>query len=255
MSSERIAGHALSWAAAQFRDRPAVVFRDRSFSYTQIERRSNQLANALIGLGLQPGRTARGAAQQLGAQHREPVRRREGGAGLRRAERAPHPARAGRRSSTTPRRRCSSPAPSFATSALQVRALVPSLRHVIGVGWHDDGVLAYDDPAGAAADRAPWLKVPRRPAAAHRLHLGHHRPAQGRGLQHRTLGGAPGEPLRRHGVRPGHRRRDAARGSAHARGRRAPAAVLPARRAQHRGRPLRSRAGAGADRQRPHHAS
>ena len=55
MSSDRIAGHALSWAAGQFRDRTAVVFRDRSYSYTQIERRSNQLANALVGLGRAPG--------------------------------------------------------------------------------------------------------------------------------------------------------------------------------------------------------
>ena len=55
MNAPRIAGRALSWAAVQFRDRPAVVFRDRPLTYVQIEQRSNQFANALIGLGQRPG--------------------------------------------------------------------------------------------------------------------------------------------------------------------------------------------------------
>lgn len=36
-------------------DRPAVLFRDRALTYAALERRSNQLAHALLKLGLQRG--------------------------------------------------------------------------------------------------------------------------------------------------------------------------------------------------------
>lgn len=159
MSSTRIAGHALSWAARQFRDRPAVVFRDRSFSYTQIERRSNQLANVLIGLGRLPGErlavllnnsvesiesqfAAEKAAQgyvALNARHTV----REQAAILNDAEASVLIA-----------------GPEFRDAVLQVRLLVPSLRVVIGVGWHDASVLDYDALLARASDRAPRLEVP-----------------------------------------------------------------------------------------------
>jgi acyl-CoA synthetase (AMP-forming)/AMP-acid ligase II len=159
MSSDRIAGHALSWAAAQFRDRPAVVFRDRSFSYTQIERRSNQLANALIGLGQGPGErlavllnnSAESIESQFGAEKAAQAyvalnarhSLREQVAILNDAEASVLVAGA-----------------EFRDIALQVQPLVPSLRHVIGLGWHDAGALEYDALLARASDRAPCLKVP-----------------------------------------------------------------------------------------------
>ena len=159
MSSERIAGHALTWAANQFRDRPAVVFRERSYSYTQIERRSNQLANTLVGLGLTPGErlavllnnSVESIEAQFGAEKaaqgyvalnvRHTVREQAGilndaGASVLIA------------------------GAEFRESVQQVRLLVPSLRVVIGVGWHDAHVLDYDLLLERASDRAPWLKVP-----------------------------------------------------------------------------------------------
>ena len=159
MASDRIAGHALSWAAAQFRDRPAVVFRDCSFSYMQIERRSNRLANALIGLGQRPGErvavllnnsvesiesqfAAEKAAQcyvALNVRHTL----REQAAILNDAEASVLIAGA-----------------EFHELALQLRPLVPSLRHVIGVAWLDAGVAGYASLLERASDRAPGLKVP-----------------------------------------------------------------------------------------------
>ncbi|MFM0176249.1 AMP-binding protein [Paraburkholderia sediminicola] len=159
MSFKRIAGHALSWAAAQYRDRPAVVFRDRSFSFMQIERRSNQLANALIGLGQCPGErvavllnnSVESIDSQFGAEKAAQayvalnVRHtlREQAAILNDAEAS-----------------VLIVGTDFRELALQARPLVPSLRHVIGVGWHDAGVLGYDALLGRASDGAPRLTVP-----------------------------------------------------------------------------------------------
>ncbi|WP_338881178.1 AMP-binding protein [Achromobacter veterisilvae] len=41
--------------ARYWRDRPAVIFGDRTLSFGQLETRSNRLANALLGLGLKKG--------------------------------------------------------------------------------------------------------------------------------------------------------------------------------------------------------
>jgi acyl-CoA synthetase (AMP-forming)/AMP-acid ligase II len=211
MSSDRIAGHALSWAAAQFRDRPAVVFRDRSFSYSQIEWRSNQLANALTGLGQRPG-------ERLAMLLNNSVQSIEGQFGAEKAAQAyvalnaRHTAREHAAILNDAEASVLIVGADFRDIALlQMRPLVPSLRHVIGVGWHDAGVLGYDR-CSSVLQTASRASRCRRPAAAHRLHLGHHRPAQGRRLQHRALRGASREPLRRDGVRPRRRRRDAARG-------------------------------------------
>lgn len=159
MSSDRIAGHALSWAATQFRDRPAVVFRDRSFSFTQIERRSNQLANVLIGLGLSPG-------ERLAVLLNNSVGSIESQFGAEKAAQAyvalnaRHTLREQAAILNDAEASVLIAGPEFRDSALQVRPLVPSLRHVIGVGWHDAGVLEYDALLARAADGFPGIKVP-----------------------------------------------------------------------------------------------
>ena len=159
MSSQRIAGHALSWAAAQFRDRPAVVFRDRSFSYTQIERRSNQLANALIGMGQRPG-------ERLAVLLNNSVQSIESQFGAEKAAQgyvalnARHTLREQAGILNDAEASVLIAGPEFRDLVLQVRSLVPSLRHVIGVGWNDAVVLDYDALLARASDRFPGLKVP-----------------------------------------------------------------------------------------------
>ncbi len=49
------AGRLISWAAGQHGDRPAVVFRERTYSHAEVEARSNRVAQALIAQGLAPG--------------------------------------------------------------------------------------------------------------------------------------------------------------------------------------------------------
>jgi acyl-CoA synthetase (AMP-forming)/AMP-acid ligase II len=159
MSSERIAGHALSWAAGQFRDRAAVIFRDRSFSYTQIERRSNQLAHALLGLGQQPG-------ERLAVLLNNSVHSIEAQFGAEKAAQAyvalnaRHTLREQAGILNDAEASVLIAGPEFRDTALQVLQMVPSLRHVIGVGWHDTRVLDYDTLLGRAADSFPGLKVP-----------------------------------------------------------------------------------------------
>ena len=158
MSSDRIAGHALSWAAGQFRDRPAVVFRDRSFSYTQIERRSNQLANALIGLGSKPG-------ERLAVLLNNSVESIEAQFGAEKAGQAyvalnaRHTLREQAAILNDAGASVLIAGSEFREMALQARALVPSLRHVIAAGWHDGAVLGYDTLLGRAADSFPALRV------------------------------------------------------------------------------------------------
>jgi acyl-CoA synthetase (AMP-forming)/AMP-acid ligase II len=54
-ADRHIAGAALSWAARQFGNRPALIFGDTSLTYAKFEARTNRLARALLALGLKPG--------------------------------------------------------------------------------------------------------------------------------------------------------------------------------------------------------
>ncbi|MGA0796650.1 MAG: class I adenylate-forming enzyme family protein [Quisquiliibacterium sp.] len=157
-TTPRIAGHALSWAAAQYRDRPAVVFRDRVFSFSQIERRSNQLAHALIGLGCMPG-------ERLAMLLNNSVESIEGQFGAEKAAQTyvalntRHTLREQIAILNDAEAGVLIAGPEFREIATQVRARVPSLRQVIGVDWHDDRVLDYNTLLARAADWAPQLRV------------------------------------------------------------------------------------------------
>lgn len=52
---EKYAGSLVSWAAAAFRDRPAVVFERETLSFAEVELSSNRLAHSLLGTGAQAG--------------------------------------------------------------------------------------------------------------------------------------------------------------------------------------------------------
>lgn len=51
----QVAGRLITWAATQHGERPALVVHGGTYSHRDLERRSNRLAHALIGLGLRPG--------------------------------------------------------------------------------------------------------------------------------------------------------------------------------------------------------
>jgi acyl-CoA synthetase (AMP-forming)/AMP-acid ligase II len=158
MTSSRIAGRALSWAAGQYRDRPAVVFRDRTLTYRQIEQRSNQFANVLIGLGQRPG-------DRVAALLSNSVESVDSQFGAEKAAQTYVPLNARHTLQEHAEVLCDAGASvlvagaPFAELALQLPPLVPSLRHVIGVGWHEARVADYESLLARAADRPPRLEI------------------------------------------------------------------------------------------------
>jgi acyl-CoA synthetase (AMP-forming)/AMP-acid ligase II len=158
MTFPQIAGGRLSWAAVQHGPRPALIHGDQTFSFNDIEARTNRFANALLGLGLAPGERlaallnncvdsvitvfgAEKAAQTylaLNARHTLP----EHAAILNDSQ-----------ASTVVL------GPEFAALAGELAALVPSLRHVIAVGFKAQGALAYDELLAAAGARAPRILI------------------------------------------------------------------------------------------------
>ncbi|AMO23558.1 long-chain fatty acid--CoA ligase [Ramlibacter solisilvae] len=159
MTYPRIAGGRLTWAAVQHGARPALIHGDQTFSFDEIEARTNRFANALLGLGLAPGDRvavllnncvdsvvavfgAEKAAQTylaLNARHTLP----EHAAILNDSQ-----------ASTVVL------GPEFAALAGELPALVPSLRHVLGVGFKAPNALDYHDLLGAAEVRAPRIPIP-----------------------------------------------------------------------------------------------
>ena len=158
MSRSLVAGSRLYWAARQHRDRIAVVFRDRFFTYADIERRSNQLANVLLELDRRPGNrvavllnnSPESIHSQFGAEKAAqtyvPLNARhtvhEHAEILRDADASVLVV-----------------GDAFADIGLQLRELVPSLRHVIGVGWSDAGILEYEALLARASDQAPLVDI------------------------------------------------------------------------------------------------
>ncbi len=48
-------GQMLARTASRTPDKTAIIFRDQETSFGELNRRANQVANGLIGLGIQPG--------------------------------------------------------------------------------------------------------------------------------------------------------------------------------------------------------
>lgn len=55
MNMTQTAGQRLTWAAKQYGARPALIHGDITLNFAEVEARSNQLASALLALGLTPG--------------------------------------------------------------------------------------------------------------------------------------------------------------------------------------------------------
>jgi acyl-CoA synthetase (AMP-forming)/AMP-acid ligase II len=157
-----IAGRLIGWAAAQHGERPALIFRDCSFSHAEIDARSNRLAQALIALGLAPGEriavllensvesldslfgaekaaltyVALNARHTL-AEHLDILEDAEASAVL--------------------------VGPPFAELAVQFAAArgtrLPVLRHVLGLGIDAAGAVDLAAACAAAADRAPAIEI------------------------------------------------------------------------------------------------
>ncbi|HEX6017630.1 MAG TPA: AMP-binding protein [Burkholderiaceae bacterium] len=168
MEFPQVAGRQLTWAARQYGARAALIHGERSYSYAEVDARTNRFAHALVALRLAPGERiaallnncvdsvisvfgAEKAAQTyvaLNARHTlaEHV-------GILEDAQA----------STLVL------GPEFAALAGPLQAAVPSLRHVIGVGFTASGALDYEALLAAASEQAPAISI----GAEHIVRIGY----------------------------------------------------------------------------------
>jgi acyl-CoA synthetase (AMP-forming)/AMP-acid ligase II len=151
-------GQLVAWAADRYGTREAVVDGARRFSFREVHRRTNRLANALVGLGcgvgdraalLLPNRaevveTLLGASKagcaRVALNTRQAIPEHafilnDSGAAVLVVDQA------------------------FRELVPPLREQCPSLRHVIGVGWGERDVLDYDLLLDQASDRNPAVEV------------------------------------------------------------------------------------------------
>ena len=159
------AGRELSWAAAQFRDRVALVFGERRYSYRELDMRVNRLANGLgrhLGTGERVAvlldncvenveallAASKGGLAHVALNTRHAVREhveilRDSGA------------------------RALIVGEEFRDLVAPLREAVPDLEYVVGVGWEDVDVDGYEPLLAQAPDADPEVEVD--PGAVHRI--------------------------------------------------------------------------------------
>ncbi len=158
MTYPQVAGQRLTWAAVQHGARPALIQDDKTLSFDDLEARTNQFANALLELGLVAGERvavllnncmdsvvsvfgAEKAAQTyvaLNSRHALP----EHVGILNDAE-----------VSTVIL------GPEFAGLADQIAKQVPSLRHLIAVGFSAPDTLSFESLLASSSTQAPRVLI------------------------------------------------------------------------------------------------
>jgi acyl-CoA synthetase (AMP-forming)/AMP-acid ligase II len=148
----------ISWAASQFRERPALIFRDSTYSYDQLERSSNRLANALIDLELPTG--ARFAALlNNSVESVESVFGAEKAAQTYVALNARHTLDEHVGILNDAQAHTLMIGAEFAPLVPMLKQQVPCLRHVIAVDWHSPGTIDYPQLLAGADDTFPALPI------------------------------------------------------------------------------------------------
>ena len=157
-----IAGALISWAAAQHGERPSLVFRERSFSHTQVEQRSNRMAHALIALGLKPGERL-AVLLENSVESVDSVFGAEKAALTYVALNARHTLAEHMDILEDSQASAVLLGPQFAAIATQLLAQrdtrVPQLRLVLGIGVEAEGMTALQPLLDAAADTPPAIEI------------------------------------------------------------------------------------------------
>jgi len=158
MTFPQVAGQRISWAAVQHGSRPALIHGERTLSFAETETRTNRVANGLLALGLAPGErlalllnncmdsvisvfaTEKAAQTYVALNSRHTLLEH---AGILNDAQA----------STVML------GPEFASLAGPLREQVPSLRHVIALGFSAPGTIDYEALLERASDRAPTVLI------------------------------------------------------------------------------------------------
>jgi len=155
---KQVAGQMITWASTQHRERPALIVQGASYSFAEIEGRANRLANALIGLGLQSG-------QRLGALLGNSVHSVDSVFGAEKAGltyvplNARHTLHEHVEILNDAEATAALIGPEFAAVGAELVERVPSLKHVIALGWSTPQALDYDALVDAASEAAPAIEI------------------------------------------------------------------------------------------------
>jgi acyl-CoA synthetase (AMP-forming)/AMP-acid ligase II len=158
-TSTHVAGNMLAWAARQHRGRTALIRGDEHRTYDEVEARSNQLAHALLSLNLRVGERVAALLTNsfesvysvFGAEK----------AGLvyvalnSRHTLAEHAAIL-----TDAEASAVLIGPEFAAIGRELAGRVPSLRHVIALGWQASGALDFEALLATMPLDPPQVLVP-----------------------------------------------------------------------------------------------
>jgi long-chain acyl-CoA synthetase len=158
MTFPQVAGQRITWAAVQHGSRPALIHGERTLSFAEVEARTNRLANGLLRLGLAAGDrlavllnncmdsvvsvfAAEKAAQTYVALNSRHMLLEHAGI-LNDAQAS-----------------AVILGPEFAGLAGPLREQVPTLRHVIAVGFSAPGAVAYDSLLETGGPQAPDVRI------------------------------------------------------------------------------------------------
>ena len=152
-------GYDIRWAAEQFRDRPAIVFGEHTYSFADVNARANRLANGLRGLGLETG-------DRVGVLVNNSIHSVDAVFGLLKGalcivalnSRHAPPEHLGILHDSGCR--AVIVAEPYADVIGQVAGNAEALEHVIGIGWQPEGGFNYDAFLQAASPAEPALWVP-----------------------------------------------------------------------------------------------
>lgn len=154
----QIAGRMLTWAAAQHRERSALIVHGRRYSFVEVEARTNRLANALIALGLKPG--ARLAALLGNSVHSvDSIFGAEKAALTYVPLNARHTLHEHAEILNDAEAEVVLIGPQFSSVGAQLAARVPSLKHIIALNWSAPGVTDYDKLVSAAGETPPAIQI------------------------------------------------------------------------------------------------
>ncbi|MBE7416424.1 MAG: AMP-binding protein [Ideonella sp.] len=157
-----IAGRLIGWAAAQHGALPSLVFGERSFSHLEVDARSNRFAQALIALGLAPGErfavllenSPESLDSQFGA---------EKAALTYVALNARHALAEHLDILADAQASAVLVGPQFDELARAFAAAagrrLPALRHVLGIGLHESGVLEFAAACATAPEQTPAIHI------------------------------------------------------------------------------------------------
>ena len=153
------AGYDIRWAAEQFRERPAIVFRDRTYSFREVNARANRLANGLRALGLETG-------DRVGVLVNNSIHSVDAVFGLLKGafcivalnSRHAPPEHLGILNDSGCR--AVIVASPYAPMIEAVADDAPALQHIIGIGWQPNEGLSYDAFLEGASEDEPSLEIP-----------------------------------------------------------------------------------------------